>query len=142
MQQRNFQQEYPFHNILNGIQEKNSFNTSYFSQTNIDTIQNSIINEVYLRKGFAIQKQNQVSVVTVMKGIYLQDGGRFPGNPSDYTQEFKRLNKKVVDYSVEKIIPIISQQIDYIKDITDPLKVIDRPINVSMYGTKTTKFKF
>lgn len=139
---RTFQEEHPYYNILNGIQERNVFNTLFFSKTNIDNIQNSIINGIFKRTGKVIEHQKEYTIATIMRGIYLQEGGKTPANKEKYTEEFERLNSLVTRYAIDKIEPNIKQQIDYIKDIYSPLKVIDRPLSDTTYGTKTTKFNF
>jgi hypothetical protein len=142
MTEETFQENYPYYNILNGIQERNDFNTLFFSRQNIDTIQTMIINEVFSKTGKAISPQKEVNLVIIMKGIYLRDGGKYPASKDKYRQEFDRLNRLVVKYSLERLEPVIKQQIDYIKDISNPLQVLDRPLSDTTYGTKTTRFNF
>jgi hypothetical protein len=139
---QSFQEEHPHINILNGIQEISSFSISFFSKTNINNIQNAIINEMFKRTGKIIEYQNEKTLVIIMRGIYLQQGGKTPTNRDAYIHEFQRLNNLVVDFSITRLEPIIKQQIDYLKDIDRSLVVIDRPVNDTVYGTRSSRIKF
>ena len=51
--------------------------------------------------------------------------------------QVKKLNIKVINYLYPDLMTNIKQEYYYVKEINEPLKPIDRPINVSIKGSKT-----
>ena len=88
---------------LKGIIEKSKLSEAFLSSENIDIIQESIRHGVYQKIGKIISKQSNEEVFTIMRSIYLQEGGKRIRDRSDLTKEIHSLNKKVIDYSVDFI---------------------------------------
>ncbi len=54
----------------------------------------------------------------------------------DYTKEVKRLNDIVIETIIPMIITQVKQYVDYLKDASNPLRILDKPKNESTKGQK------
>lgn len=108
----------------------------FFSQENIDHLQNQIIIGVYKKTDgkYRISKQSDDELVIVMKSIYLQYGRN---NETEIQMQVNTLNKYVLDYCINDVYVNLQQYIKYIDDITKDQTVIDRPVNTDIKGNKT-----
>lgn len=124
-----------FQNSLTGIQDSNLLNKTFFSQKNIDFIHKSIIIEVGKQTGYKISRQNDTELQIIMRSIYLQYGRNEMCNIKEQVQE---LNEKVINFAVfDKIIPGISQFLEYKNDINSLPIPLSHPQNLSNSGNKT-----
>ena len=120
--------------IISNIVVPNTLSRAFFSNDNVECIQRQIINDVYNQSQKQISKQSYQELQIIMKSIYLQ----YSRNLSyDIKEQVKILNKYVVDESVSIIIPNVLQYNKYITEITGPLPVPPRSINVSNKGEKS-----
>ena len=119
-----------------GNQQKSKLSDLYFSQANIDYLQNEIIRKVYEKSDgkHRITKQNEDELVIVMKSIFLQNARN---SDIDLQYQIDQLNKLVLDYCVDNVYINLLQYVKYIDDITKETQVMDRPINVDIKGSKT-----
>ena len=125
---------YQFDNSLKSIQSENVLNKTFFSQKNIDMIQNAIINEVVQKTGYRIGRQSELQLQIIMRSLFLQ----FARNdPCNIKQQIIELDRKVIDYSVDRIIVEISQYLEY-KNTLNKLPVpMSHPQNLSNAGEKS-----
>ena len=125
---------YQFDNSLKSIQSDNVLNKTFFSQKNIDMIQNAIINEVVQKTGYKIGRQSELQLQIIMRSLFLQ----FARNdPCNIKKQIIELDRKVIDYSVDRIIVEISQYLEY-KNTLNKLPVpMSHPQNLSNAGEKT-----
>jgi len=108
----------------------------FFSSENINKIQKEIRKEIYRRTGGKIKlgvDQDINDVLVSMRAVFM-DNAKFL--PIKILEQVEILNKQVVDYVVPDMITAIRQYNDYLRDINNPLRPIDRPINAS--GNKNT----
>ena len=119
-----------------GNQQRTKLSDMYYSQTNIDFLQNEIINQVYKKTSgkYRIVKQSEDELVIVMKSIFLQYARN---SDVDVQLQINTLNKHVLDYCVNDVYTNLLQYVKYIDDITKEQVVIDRPQNVDVKGNKT-----
>ena len=129
----NFQVE-----ALYGIQETSQLNQLFFSKKNMDNIQNMIRYNVYLKSEnkFIIDKQSDIELQIIMRSMYLQHS---PNLEYNYKEQLEYLNKLVVDWCVEKIIPQLEQYIGYLKEVEYMPMPIDLPVNLSSKGSRTLR---
>ena len=113
---------------LKGIIEKSKLSEAFLSSENIDIIQESIRHGVYQKIGKIISKQSNEEVFTIMRSIYLQEGGKRIRDRSDLMKEIHSLNKKVIDYSVDFISSKLKQYDMYLNDISTLPVPLERPI--------------
>lgn len=122
-------------NNLTGNFCNNNLNKLYFCQSNIDLLQDSIIEGVFkVSNGNKISKQSEDELLIIMRSIYLQHSKNQPNN---IQQQIHELNKLVLDYCIPNIHSSIKQYKGYINDITKQQTVMDKPQSVSIKGEKT-----
>jgi hypothetical protein len=115
-------------------------NTVFFGQSNIDNLQGQIRSTVLLMSNgeFSISPQNEDDLKLIMRSYYLQYA---ENNPRRVAQELDELNRRVVDFSSNRIMVEIYAYKRYRKDILDFPDPIANPINVDIYGTRTGELK-
>jgi hypothetical protein len=123
---------------LYGIQETSKLNQLFFSKKNMDIIQNNIRYTVYVKtnKKHIIDKQSDIELQIIMRSTYLQHS---PNLEYNYKEQIEYLNKLVVDWCVEKIIPQLEQYIGYLKEVEYMPMPIDLPVNLSSKGSRTLR---
>lgn len=131
---------HPTNNALfRGIHKPNRLNTLYFSQKNIDNIQNAIRRNVYeISKGkYLIARQSEQELENIMRYTYIEHS---LNSMENITQQIKKLNDMVISEAVRKILPNIRFHQYYLNDKFSERTLMDIPKNTSTYGTKTTPF--
>jgi hypothetical protein len=120
---------------LRGTHDKSSLNIAFFSQQNMDIIQNLIRKEIYRRSQgrYNIGNQDYTQLLLIMRSIYLQNS-QF--GTTNIKGQIDNLNKLVVYESVPRIITEIEQYLGYVRDASRPWQPIDRSSNVNNAGTR------
>ena len=111
----------------------------FLGENNINRLQNQIISQVKAQSGYSIARQSDRELQIIMRSIYLQFG-RNPQEPERIVDEIKKLNNKVLEYSVPKIITNIKQYLQYKNDASSMPVQMERPRNVSNKGTKSLMY--
>lgn len=109
----------------------------FFSENNINRLQKKIKDEIYERTKHKIvldEDQDSGDLIIAMRAVYQMKGKFIKQN---IVHQVKELNKILVNYVVPDMITEIKQYYGYLKDINEPIKPIDRPMNVSNAGRKT-----
>ncbi len=124
-----------YFDYLRGTHDKSALNIAFFSQKNMDIIQNHIRKEIYRRSQgrHRIGNQDYTQLLIVMRSIFLQNS-QF--GTTNVREQINNLNKLVIYESVPRIITEIEQYIGYVRDASRPWQPIDRPTNVNSAGTK------
>ena len=119
-----------------GNQQSSELSKRYFTQSNIDYLQNEIIRQIYKKTygKYNIVKQKEDELVIIMKSIFLQNSRN---NDNNIKYQIDELNKLVLNYCVDNVYSNLHQYIKYIDDITKEQVVLDRPQNVDITGCKT-----
>ena len=121
---------------IKGNFEKNCVNDLFFSQTNIDAIQtglkNLVSNKTSGKHNIGNQSENELMII--MRGMYLQYGVNLQ---TDVVEQVKDLNKKVLDFSVPRILVDLEQYDKYVQDASQIHIPMERSTNVSNKGNKT-----
>jgi hypothetical protein len=125
-------------NAIKGIYSKNMLNQIYFSDANVQKIQNLIRYNVYnmSKKQFTISEQDKTQLQIVMRSIYLQYSRNLD---TDIPKQVSELNKMISDYLVPKIISNIKQYLKYLQDKNGTYTVMEHPKNVSSAGMKSLR---
>ena len=119
---------------LKSIQNKSKLSDLYFSQLNIDSLQNILKYRVWLEsnKKHKIANQSEHQLKIIMRSIFLQNG-KF--NNNNILDQVKELNEKVIKYCLPNILSNIEMYIAYKKTVSYlPIPII-LPENVSIKGT-------
>ena len=120
---------------LTGIIEPNLLNQVFFSQENIDLLQDKIRYTVWIasNKKFIIDRQSDTDLEFIMHSIYLQYAKNIPHNIKEQIIE---LNDIVVQDCVPNILSQVEQHIYYLFDASTQPIPLSQPENVSSAGRK------
>ena len=116
---------------IKGILEQNSINDIFFSDMNMKGLQQTIRYRVHQNTQKVISDQSSNDLYIVMRSIMLQYAN-FRVSVDDIVEEIKRLNAKVIDYTVENISSNVKQHAGYIKD----LEKLPTPMDMPVYHNK------
>lgn len=109
----------------------------FFSSDNINRIQRLIRKEIFDRTNgeFRIEEdQDESDILVSMRAVYAEHARYLP---FQIIRQVKGLNRKLIEYIVPDMITNIKQQYGYIKEISEPIKPIPRPLNVTHAGRRT-----
>jgi hypothetical protein len=116
--------------------EQNDLTNTFFSSENMQRIQKKIKQEIKERTNgqFKVEvDQDENTLLLAMRNIFLEES-RFL--PTRIIHQVKELNQKVVDSIVPDMITEIKQYYGYLRDVNEPLRPMNRPINVSSAGRR------
>lgn len=116
------------------ISHKSDLGKIFFSDANMKRIQKKIKQAVLIKTDYKFcldVDQDEQDLLLAMSAVYKLKARNLPGQT---VRQVKRLNTDVVEYVVPDIITNIKQYYGYIKEINEPLKPIDRPVNVNNAG--------
>lgn len=123
-----------FNDSLKTIQDNSILSKTFFSKRNIDCIQNNLIRKVFEKSGHKIARQSDLQLQIIMRSIFLQ----YSKNLScDVKTQIKELNKKVLDYSLDRVITEILQFLEYKNTVTNIPSPLVHPQNLSSSGEKS-----
>ena len=111
---------------IKGILEENSLNSLFFSDTNMKVIQDTLRYRVYKNTNQVISPQSQNDLYIIMRSIMLQYAN-FRIGIDNIVDEIKRLNEKVLEYSVENVSSNVKQHQGYIEDLSKLPVPMDHP---------------
>jgi hypothetical protein len=123
-------------NVISGITKTPLYN-KYFSNNNIEHIQQNVIKEVAKcsNGSYTISKQDDNSLLIIMRSIYLQ----YVQNLNDINKEIITMNKFVIDYCVHNIISNIKHYLFYLNDISKLPEPLEHPKYMRPDGLKNYK---
>lgn len=115
-------------------------NTVFFGQSNIDNLQQSIHDAVLaMSKGeHSLSRQSDADLMLIMRSYYLQYA---QNNPDQVAEELDQLNQRVVAFASNRIMVEITAYKRYRKDILDFPDPNERPMDMSIFGTRTGELK-
>lgn len=124
--------------ILYGTQVRTPLSDTFFSNSNMNRLQEQLIYRVYVSSGgkYKIGKQSNTELQVIMRAMYLQYAKNLP---YDIAKQINELNRHVVEFCLPKVISEVKQYLFYINDIQRLPAQIPHPINVSSAGTRTLK---
>ncbi len=128
-----------FHDdMIKGNFEETSLSAAYFSQKNMEIIQNSVRYEVYERSGkkWVIDPQSADELKIIMRAIFYENARHLSTN---IVGQINILNKKVIDWIVPRVFMEIKQHFHYLDDISHMPKPLSHPVSMSSAGTRTPK---
>lgn len=145
-------------NIMSTSIEHTPVSALFFSQTNINALQQGICNQVYNRSNgkYNIGRQSEIELKIIMRSTYFESLQRAPAfamqqiqglfeplqpNSNMVLQEVRVLNKKVLDWCVDHILINIEQFDKYKQDVSRLPDPLDLPASMSSAGRKTLEFQ-
>ena len=109
----------------------------YFSDFNIDALQDGIRYKVFTETQKVISPQSNFDLVTTMRSVYLQYGQNLPDR---IVEQVRALNCLVLKFCVKRIVSEIGARQQYLKDITQDgysQVLMGRAENVSSKGDRS-----
>jgi hypothetical protein len=119
-----------FRNATGGLWNETPLSQTFFSQQNIQIIQNGIRAGVYHKsKGqYLIDTQDCDSLKIVMRSIFLQYSANMP---FDIPQQILELNKMVLNYCIQQVYSEAQGYMKYVDDVSTLVVPISNPIQDS-----------
>jgi hypothetical protein len=116
-----------FRNPTEGLWTDTYLSQAFFSQQNIQIIQNGIRAGVYHKSNgqYTIGPQDCDSLKIVMRSVYLQHAANQPNN---ITQQVAELNKIVLNYCIQQVYSEAQGYMKYIDDASTLVVPIAHPI--------------
>jgi hypothetical protein len=115
-------------------------NTTFFSDANIETLQQRISDQVFMMSGnkHRIDRQSDDDLKLIMRSYYLMFGRN---NPDNVSGDLADLNARVVGYAAAKIYSELDFYLFYLNDIQEFAPPIAVPMNVKVYGSRSNELK-
>lgn len=120
---------------VKGIHVRTKLADMFFSQNNIDRLQQAIRYQIYTKScnKHVIDRQSDTELKVIMRAYYLQQGQHRQYNEEEQVTE---LNTLVLNYCVPRILQEINMYIYYKKDVDSLPQPLDRGQYISSKGTK------
>jgi hypothetical protein len=119
-----------FRNATEGLWNDTPLSKAFFSQQNIQIIQNGIRAGVYHRSNgqYVIGPQDCDSIKIIMRSVFLQYSANQPLNIS---QQIVELNKIVLNYCIQQVYSEAQGYMKYIDDASTLVVPIAHPVQAS-----------
>jgi hypothetical protein len=123
---------------LRGMQMNNTpLSVAYFSNKNMSRIQKYIKREVFRQsKGEYVLDvdQDEMDLLLVMRAVFFENARHLP---TDIDGQVNELDRLVLRDIVPGMMTNISQQMGYLRDISQPIQPIALPLNVNNGGRRS-----
>jgi hypothetical protein len=116
-----------FRNPTEGLWTDTTLSQAFFSQQNIQILQNGIRSGVYHKSNgqYTIGSQDCDSLKIVMRSVYLQNAANQPNN---ITEQIAELNKIVLNYCIQQVYGEAQGYMKYIDDASTLVVPIAHPV--------------
>jgi hypothetical protein len=116
-----------FRNPTEGLWTDSNLSRAFFSQQNIQMLQNGIRAGVYHKSNgqYTIGEQDCDSLKIVMRSVFLQNSANQPNN---ITQQVFELNKIVLNYCIQQVYSEAQGYMKYIDDASTLVVPIAHPV--------------
>jgi hypothetical protein len=128
-----------YRNATEGLWNETPLSQAYFSQQNIQIIQNGIRAGVYERSNgqYLIGPQDCDSLKIIMRSVFLQHAANQPNNIS---QQIAELNKIVLNYCIQQVYSEAQGYMKYVDDVSTLVVPIAHPVQATS-SDRTLEFK-
>ena len=116
--------------ILSGVLEETLLSKYFFSDDNVMNIQKLIRYEFFKEKNDKIDFQSNITLLTIMRGIYLKYSNSADKTLEKIKLQIQKLNGLVVQYSLGKIYSNYDMYQHYLKDTSRLPSPMDIPQSV------------
>jgi hypothetical protein len=119
-----------FRNPTEGLWDDTPLSLAFFSQNNIQIIQNGIRAGVYNRSNgqYVIGPQDCDSIKIVMRSVFLQYSAN---KPLHISQQIQELNKIVLNYCIQQVYSEAQGYMKYVDDVSSLVVPIAHPVQAS-----------
>ncbi len=128
-----------YRNATGGLLDATPLSDAFFSQQNIQILQNGIRAGVYQRSNgqYVIGTQDCDSLKIIMRSVFLQHSVNQPNNIS---QQIAELNKIVLNYCIQQVYSEAQGYMKYVDDVSTLVVPIAHPVQASNTD-RTIEFK-
>lgn len=125
---------------LTGTLTTNSVSDLYFSDTNINALQEGIRYRVFQETNgrHVIGRQSDTELKVVMRSIYLQYSRNLPGDP---VAQVREMNRRVLDWAVPEVLSNLKQHLTYLRDASTLPMPLDHGQLMTAKGARTLEMK-
>ena len=109
---------------------------TYYSPSNTDYLQRTIMDSVKNTTGYAIGKQDPMDLYNLMRKVYTD---YMVVDTGDVPNQVSRMNSVVISSATRTISNGIIQNLIYLRDIATTPVPPDAPRNTSTYGLKLAR---
>lgn len=126
--------------LVGHIHKETSLNKIFFSESNVEKLQQDIHDQVHAMSGgkYRIDRQNDDDLKIIMRSYYLMFG---ENNPQRVAEELASLNSRVVGYAAGKVYSEVDFHMFYLQDLEEFAPAIANPMNAGVRGTRTGELK-
>ena len=119
-----------YRNATEGLWNETPLSRAYFSQENIQILQNGIRAGVYEQSNgqYLIGPQDCDSLKIIMRSVFLQHAANQPNNIS---QQITELNKIVLNYCIQQVYSEAQGYMKYVDDVSTLVIPIAHPVQAS-----------
>ena len=119
-----------FRSATEGLWDSTTLSQVFFSEQNIQIIQNGIRAGVYKKSNgqYVIGPQDCDSLKIIMRSVFLQYSANQPNNISEQITE---LNKIVLDYCIQQVYSEAQGYMTYVNDVSTLVVPSERPVMTS-----------
>lgn len=110
--------------------------TRFFSARNIEYLQSRMRELIKQKLDVVIDRQSDQELVQVMRAMYSMRGNP---RPEDVGAEVARLNTIVLEWVIPHLVVNIRAHYGYLRDISRPYRLLDRPKYASLKGEQTVQ---
>ena len=116
-----------FRNATEGLWTSSSLSQAFFSQENIQILQNGIRAGIYrISNGqYVIGDQDCDSLKIIMRSVFLQYAAN---QPTNVQQQISALNKIVLDYCIQQVYGEAQGYMKYVSDVSTLVVPIAHPV--------------
>jgi hypothetical protein len=116
-----------FRNATDGLWDATPLSQAFFSEKNINILQNGIRAGVYHRSNgqYTIAPQDCDSLKIIMRSIFLQHSAN---KLTDYKSQINELNKIILDYCIQQVYSEAQGYMKYIDDVSTLVVPIAHPV--------------
>jgi hypothetical protein len=127
--------------FVRNIHTTNLLSTVYFSDANMQLLQNQIRYAVFKASEgkYIIGPQSEKELSILRRSLYLQNGRYLPPEVMSIQEQVRILNNLVINYSVARIMSEIQQYTHYIYDVENMYVPIEHPVDMGHAGSRTLK---
>jgi hypothetical protein len=111
----------------------NAVSNTFFSNKNIQIVQNGIRANVHRVTSEVISEQDQTQILLVMRFIYFKYSKHLP---YDISGQIKELNTYTIEYIFPLIVSELKQYTKYIQDSYSSLRPQEHPEQTTSYGQR------
>lgn len=118
-------------------QQQDELTKFYFSEENIDYIQDRLIEEVKKIKKVSIGRQSDDELIMIMYSFYNRSlESKINSENNDILTYIGLLNKSVIEECLKQILSGIDMFMYYYKDASELPQELDLPVHTSMKGSR------